>query len=167
MRKSRTKGMVMRKSCATGLVMRKSQPLLLFFEWDQYRCEVLGKALAYVRFQLGAFHMLGSSLEPHICEGPVWSLTYVRSTLYVYTDVRFRNHKLEMWGSELVFKQMLGFSKGYFYMLGSEVVEPNIWCLCKLKPTICFNTYLGHCRNLASHVRFQSLSVCGLAYVRL
>ena len=89
-------------------------------------CEVPAWGIPYVRFQLGAFHMLGSSLERYICEVPVWSLIYVRSTLYVYTDVRFRNHKLEMWGSELVFKQMLGFSKGYFYMLGSEVVEPNI-----------------------------------------
>ena len=30
--------------------------------------------------------MLGSSLERYICEVPVWSLIYVRSTLYVYTD---------------------------------------------------------------------------------
>ena len=71
--------------------------------------------------------MLGSSLERYICEVPVWSLIYVRSTLYVYTDVRFRSQESEMLGSELVLQQMLGSSKGCFYMLGSEVVEPNIY----------------------------------------
>ena len=35
--------------------------------------------------------MLGSSLEHSICEVPAWSIPYVRSTLYVYTDVRFRS----------------------------------------------------------------------------
>ena len=50
----------------------------------------------------------------------------MRSTLYVYTNVRFRSPEFEMLGSELVLQQMLGSSKGCFDMLGSEVVEPNI-----------------------------------------
>ena len=65
-------------------------------------------------------------MERSICEVPAWSIPYVRSTLYVYTNVRFRSPEFEMLGSELVLQQMLGSSKGCFDMLGSEVVEPNI-----------------------------------------
>ena len=50
----------------------------------------------------------------------------MRSTLYVYTNVRFRSPEFEMLGSELVLQEMLASSKGCFDMLGSEVVEPNI-----------------------------------------
>ena len=130
-------------------------------------CEVPAWGIPYVRFQLGASHMWGSSLEHSICEVPAWSIPYVRSTLYVYTNVRFRSPEFEMLGSELVLQQMLGSSKGCFDMLGSEVVEPNISWLCKLKPIICFNIYLGDCRKTLHMLGFRAYQYVVSSYVRL